>query len=114
MAGAAKKEVPKAAKKEGRVIRLSKELDEHLAGLMRKKEGYDSLLRRYFGLPRRKDRTPQPLRTYFIVDSESSLIARKKISEARGDVILLAVRRGQRLSDKQKKDAVITVREVPQ
>ncbi len=100
------------AKKDGRVIKLSREVFAHLAALKGEREGFDGCLRRHLGLPSRTGHE-QPLRTYFIIDTPDDLIVHRKLSEARGEAILLAVRRGQRLSDKKRKDAVVTVRELP-
>ena len=96
----------------GKVIKLSRELTSHLDTLRTEREGYDSLLRRHFGLPTRKG-YDQSLKTYYVIDTPDALIIRRKLSEARGDAILLAVKRGQKFAHKEKKDAVVSVRELP-
>ncbi len=94
-----------------KVIKLSDEVADALDSLRERKEGWDSMLRRHFGLPSRFGK-PQPLAEYFVVAAEKPVICRTK-AEANGEAILLAVRRGQKKSDRKAKDPVIRVREVP-
>lgn len=96
----------------GRVVKLSRDLYAHLTELKQKGEGYDGLLRRQFGLPSKKGHE-QPLREYYVIDTPDDLIIKRKLPEARGEAILLAVKRGQRLSDKKRRESVIKVREMP-
>jgi len=107
--------------RKGKVVRLSEEVQGYLDSLLQTKvsrsgrefrEGYDSLLRRHFGL-KAKNGHPQPLRCYYIIDTPTQLIVRRTLAEARGEEILLAVKRGQKLNHKQRKDGIVTVRELP-
>ncbi len=102
----------KDKKYDGKVVKISRELYAHLGELRLKGEGYDGMLRRYFGIPSRTGH-PQPLRTYYVIDSPKDLLVRRTVAEAKGDAILLAVKRGQKINHKEKKDAVIVVRELP-
>ncbi len=100
-------------KTEGKVIKLSRSLTRYLDSIRTDRESYDSILRRQFGLPSRTGHE-QPLRTYYVIDTPDDLVIKRRLSEARGEAILLAVRRGQKLTDKKKKESVLTVRELPQ
>lgn len=112
MAGAAKKE-PKDKGRDGKAIKVSSDVMRHLTDLKAEtKEPYDAVLRRHFGLPA-KNGHPQPLRSYFVIDSPKDLIVTRDLREAKGQQILLAVRRGERRTDHQKKDEIIQVRELP-
>lgn len=96
-------------KQRGRVIKLSKEVANFLSRkrLDKKKESFDSVLRRHFGLPSRKGE-PQALRTYFILDTEEQPLAFREAPEARGFAIIHALRK-----KRKKADRVIEVREIP-
>ena len=96
----------------GKPVKLSLELAAHLDPLRVGRESYDSIIRRYFGLPSRTGHE-QPLRNYYIIDTPKQLIVSRTLAEAKGEVILLAVKRGQKLSHKQKIESVIHVRELP-
>lgn len=96
----------------GKPIKVSRTVYEYLTKLKEPKEGYDALLRRHFGLESRKGH-PQPLATYYIIDTPEDLVVKRTLAEAKGEAILLAVKRGQKLTDKKRKDAVRTVRELP-
>ncbi len=98
--------------KSGKAIKVSRELYAHLTELKARGEGYDGLLRRHFGIPSRNGHE-QPLRTYFIIDTADDLIVRRTLAEARGDAIILAVKRGQRMTDRKRKESVVKVRELP-
>ena len=97
----------------GKVIKVSAEVYRHLTALKRGREGYDACLRRQFGLPSRKG-YPQSVRSYFVIDSPDMLIIRRSKSEARGDAIMLAVKKGKKFSRKHypEKEKIIEVREV--
>ncbi len=99
-------------RRDGKVIKLSRELSKFLDGLRSGTESYDSALRRHFGLPSRTGH-PQPLRKYYVIDSPKNLSVFRTQAEAKGEAILLAVKRGQRFSHKEKKDEVLSVREMP-
>jgi hypothetical protein len=113
MPGSERKVMAKAARKPktGTVVRISRELVAHLGELKQPGEGYDALLRRQFGLPSRNGHE-QKLRNYFVIDTADDLIVKRTIAEARGEAIILAVKRGQRLIDKKRKESVLKVREV--
>lgn len=100
--------------KTGKVIKLSRELYGHLTSLKGKGEGYDAFLRKHFGLPA-KNGHEQPLRSYFVIDTPTDLLVRRTLAEAKGEAILLAVKRGQkfRTDHYPKKDKVVCVRELP-
>lgn len=113
MTKAAKSKVTKK-KETGKPVKLSLELTSFLDPFRIGKESYDAILRRYFGLPSRTGHL-QPLQTYYVVDTPNDLIIRRTKAEAKGETILLAVKRGQKFSSVHypKKDKVIVVREVP-
>lgn len=98
--------------KDSKVIKLSAPLVAHLNGLREGKESYDSCLRRHFGLPSRTGH-PQELREYYVIDSPKQLSIHRSQAEAKGEAILIAVRAGQKRTDKQRKEPVLTVRETP-
>lgn len=109
-----KDKAPKVKKEKtgrtGRPVKLSKMLFEYLS----KEKGqdtFDAYLRRQFGLMSKQGET-QRLRTYYLIDTETELIAKRTLAEARGETIVLAVRRGQKRNWRAKKDEVITVREL--
>jgi hypothetical protein len=99
-------------RKNGKVIKLSRELAKYLDGLRTERESYDSALRRQFGLPSRTG-YEQMLKHYFVIDSPVQLSIHRTEAEAKGEAILLAVRSGQKRTDKKRKEAVLTVRELP-
>ena len=101
-------EAKQPRKKKGRVVRLSKEVETYLSRKRKGSESFDSILRRVFGLPDRKG-NEQPLKTYYVIDNggKSPIIKRDK-AEAKGEAIILAVRK-----DSKKTERVLTVREVP-
>jgi hypothetical protein len=72
-----------------------------------RKESYDSVLRRYFGLPTQRGK-PQRLKTYFVLDNDGSPLIFTRKADAAGEAVILAVRR----KGKQP-DPVITVRGAP-
>lgn len=95
-------------------IKVSDEVLRVLSRLRGHSESYDACLRRHFGLASRKGE-PQSLLKYYIVDAGEgeAPIARRTLAEARGEAILLSVKRGGKRTDNYKKVPVLTVREVP-
>lgn len=98
-----------ARPKKGKVVRISKEVEQHLRRKRKKKESFDSVLRRMFGLNDLKG-IPQPLHTYWVLANEGQpmifMLGEKDV--ARGMAMRLAVRRGVR-----KTEPVLRVQEVP-
>ena len=97
----------------GKPVKLSDELTDHLTSLKQEtSESYDACLRRQLGLPTRKGK-PQHLEHFWVIPEADPPICRKTQADAKGEAILLSVKRGMKASDKQRPAAVIKVREVP-
>ncbi len=98
----------------GHAIKVSTPVRDHISKLRQEGEGYDACLRRQFGLPSRKGK-PQDLAEYYAIAGEDLLLFRRK-SEATGESILRAVRKGKkfRADHYTKREKVVKVREVPE
>jgi len=81
----------------GKPVRLSNEVLNELRSRLRRGESFDSLMRRFFGLPDRLG-NPQPIRTYWLLPS--ALVAAPSLAEARGEAILRAVQQGKRKTER--------------
>lgn len=98
-------------KKKGKVVRLSDTIEQFIRRKRRKSdESYDAVLRRLFGIDTLKG-AKQPLRTYFILETDRDPIAKRTLAEARGEAIILAVRRQKKRI--YKGETPIKVQEVP-
>ena len=96
-----------ATKRKGPVIRVSHDVERFLTRHRRKKESFDAILRRYFGLPDKRG-NPQDLRTYFVIPNDDKPIVFTEEPDARGFAIQLAIRQ-----NRKKTERAIEVREVP-
>ena len=86
--------------RKGCAIRLSNEVLNVLGRKMRKGESYDNLMRRMLGMPTKKAK-PQPIEVFWLLPK--ALTVKKTLAEARGEAIILAVRRGKKNAEKPMK-----------
>lgn len=99
--------------KKGKAVKLSPQLVSWIERKKRRpgrpnEESYDSVLRRFLGLPDRRGKgRRQELKTFFIVPNEGQPMVFLEEAEARGAAIMLAVRK-----KREKPEAAIEVREV--
>jgi hypothetical protein len=103
---------PAKKRKKGSVIKITDFLRDRLSALRsHDKESYDAVIRRHFGLPSWKGHE-QPLKHYYVIDTQNDLKVFRTKAEAYGEAILLAVKRGQKRTDKRAV-GVPKVRELP-
>lgn len=88
--------------RESKVMRISPAVVSYLTKRRRKRESFDSILRRLFGLPTLKGAL-QELTTYFIIPNGDRPIVRLTKAEANGEAVLLATKKGLRTTEKVTK-----------
>ena len=97
----------KNKKREGRIIRVSHDIEDLLFAHRSGRESFDKTLRRILGLPVRKGDEPER-RTYFLIESARKYHVFMDKKEARGAAIQLAIRAGRK-----KPESVIRTVELP-